>query len=575
MLSCRKAIFGTVQRNISMRSLFFLLLFLIQYPVLCQQPYYTKPFRGNLSQTVSYGSFRNNEFSTGIGISTPGLAGIPVIAVADGYVSYISVSNKGLGKSISITHDNGSTSVYGHLERFSKDIEEYARIIQYKNQSYEIDIDVKANLLPVQKNNIIGLSGISGETTMPMLHFALFNTKSGDFLNPLSVGVYLEKSEAPVINSIRIISFQNSDDAIQENMSTMVPVVLNNDKYTTQNNIEISATGLIGIALETKDPINTGAVAQLELSVNGVLWSELKLNRIQKTDLNSMKGLTFQDDENRLFYRTWGTDCNPLPEFRFTGNSGLLNIKPGENTDVKLSIKNASGKSSTLEFRIKGEKSNDNQIITPTGDIFKCGVANTFKVPGFEILLKENSLFEDFYPEYFSEEKTNEFCSVIHIIKNTNVPLFNPVTIRIKTDGIDKKLASKTYIILKESDKPTMLGGTWKDGWIEAETTRFGTFAAQTDTVPPVIEAISIENHEALKESNRVQFKITDTFSGIGKITGMLDGQWALFEYDAKRNLLTHYFDQTRFSFNRRHKLNLEVWDKCGNTVVYEATFEK
>lgn len=575
MLSCRKAIFGTVQRNIIMRSLFFLLLFLIQYPALCQQPYYTKPFRGNLSQTVSYGSLRNNEFSTGIGISTPGLAGVPVIAVADGYVSHIFFSNNGLGKSVSITHDNGSTSVYSHLDRFSKDIEEYARIIQYKNQSYEIDIDVKANLLPVQKNNIIGLSGISGETTMPMLHFALINTKSGDFLNPLSVGVFLEKTEAPVINSIRIFSFQNPGSATQKNISTLVPVVFNNDKYTTQNDVEISATGLTGIAIETKDPVNTGAITQFELSVNGLLWSELKLNRIKKPDLNSMKGLTFQDDENRLFYRTWGTDCNPLPEFRFTGNRGLLDLRPGENVDVKIVIKNAAGKTSTLELKLKGEKSNDNQIIAPAKDIFKCGLANNFKVPGFEIILKENSIFEDFYPEYFSEEKTNEYCSAIHTIKNTDVALFSPVTIRIKTDGIDKKLASKTYIILKESDKPTILGGTWKDGWIEAETTRFATFAAQTDTVPPVIEAISIENHETLKESNRIQFKITDTFSGIGEITGMLDGEWALFEYDAKRNLLTHYFDQTRFSFNRRHKLKLEVSDKCRNTSVYEATFEK
>ncbi len=558
-----------------MRYIFFLVLILIQFGAHSQQPYYTKPIRGNLSQTVSYGCFYNNEFFTGIGILTPGLGGVPVVAVADGYVSHITVSNKGLGNSISVTHDNGSTSVYGHLERFSKVIEEYAHILQYKHQSFEIDIDVKANLIPVQKNNIIGWSGISGETQMPMLFFALKNTKTGDFLNPLSVGVYFEKIDAPVIHSIRVISFQNEGQDACENSNTRIPIEFNNKKYTTQNNAEIFAKGLTGIAIETLDPVNTGAITQIELSVNGALWSDLKLNRIGKTGLNSIKGLIFQDDENRQFYRTWGTTCNPLPEFRFTGKNGLLDIKPGEIADIKLIIKNAAGKTSTLEFKLKGEKSDDNQSIVQAGAIFKCGVANTFKVPGFEILLKENALFENFYPDYFSEEKTNEFCSAIHTIKNTDVPLFSPAIVRIKTDGIDKKLASKTYILLKESDKPTILGGTWKDGWMEAETTRLGTFAVQTDTIPPVIEAISIENHENLKESDRVQFKITDPFSGIGKITGMLDGEWALFEYDAKRNLLTHYFDQTRFSFNRRHKLKLEVSDNCGNTAVYEATFEK
>jgi hypothetical protein len=387
------------------------------------------------------------------------------------------------------------------------------------------------------------------------------------------VGVYLGKSDAPVINSIRVISFQNNECSEQESKNTLIPVVFNNDKYTTQNEIEVSASGLTGIAIETNDPVNTGAITQLEVSVNGVLWSELKLNRIQKADLNGMKGLAFQDDENRLFYRTWGTVCNPLPEFRFNGDKGLLDIKPGENIDIKIVIKNASGKTSTLELKLKGEKINVNKITAKTGDIFKCGIANNFKVPGFEILLKENTLFEDFYPEYFSEEKSDEYCSSLHSIKNTDVPLFSSATVRIKTDGIDKNLASKTYIILKETG--AILGGIWKDGWIEAETTRFGTFASQIDTIPPVIVPNSIENYEILNEPNRIQFKITDTLSGIGTYKGMLNGEWALFEYDAKRNLLTHYFDQTRFSFNRRHKLKLEVSDKCGNTAVYEATFEK
>lgn len=558
-----------------MRSLFILLLLIIQYTVFSQQPYYAKPYRGDLPQTISYGSFRSNEFFTGIGIATPGISGISVVAVADGYVSHISVGNTGLGKSLSITHDNGSTSVYGHLDRFSKDIEEYVRIIQYKNQSYEIDIDLKDNLLPVQKSRIIGLSGISGETTTPMLHFALTNTKTGDFLNPLSVGVFLEKSEAPVINSIRIISFHDQERGEQESKNTLVPVVFNNDKYMTQNNVELSASGFIGIAIETNDPINTGAITQLELFVNGLLLSELKLNRIKKSDLNSMRGLTFHDDEDRLFYRTWSTNCNPLPEFSFSGKNGLLETKSGENLDVKVVIKNAAGKSSKLEFRLKEEKNNVTQVDTQTKNYLQCGVPDTFKVNGFEVLLKENSLFEDFYPEYSSEEKTDEYCSPLHTIKNTDVALYCPATVRIKTKGMDEKLAPKTYIILKESGKSTMLGGTWRDNWMEAETTRFGTFSVQTDTTPPVIEAISIENHETLKESNRIQFKIADTFSGIGKITGMLDSEWALFEFDAKRNLLTHYFDQTRFSFNRRHKLKLEVSDKCGNTTVYEATFEK
>jgi hypothetical protein len=63
--------------------------------------------------------------------------------------------------------------------------------------------------------------------------------------------------------------------------------------------------------------------------------------------------------------------------------------------------------------------------------------------------------------------------------------------------------------------------------------------------------------------------------SGVDKIEGKLDGKWALFEYDAKSNLITHYFDDQRFELKKRHQLELTVTDHCGNETNYEASFWK
>jgi len=63
--------------------------------------------------------------------------------------------------------------------------------------------------------------------------------------------------------------------------------------------------------------------------------------------------------------------------------------------------------------------------------------------------------------------------------------------------------------------------------------------------------------------------------SGIKNIEGIIDDKWALFEYDPKNHLITHYFDNERFELKKRHQLLLTVSDYKGNKTTYEATFWK
>jgi hypothetical protein len=56
---------------------------------------------------------------------------------------------------------------------------------------------------------------------------------------------------------------------------------------------------------------------------------------------------------------------------------------------------------------------------------------------------------------------------------------------------------------------------------------------------------------------------------------GTLDGKWALFEYDAKTDMITHYFDAERFELGKRHEFVLKVTDNKGNESTYKASFRK
>ena len=70
----------------------------------------------------TFGELRANHFHAGLDFKTNQAIGIPLHAVADGYVSRLKVQFGGFGNAVYITHTNGYTSVYGHLSRFAPEL---------------------------------------------------------------------------------------------------------------------------------------------------------------------------------------------------------------------------------------------------------------------------------------------------------------------------------------------------------------------------------------------------------------------------------------------------------------------
>ena len=84
----------------------------------------------------TFGELRPNHFHAGIDIKTKGTEGFKVYSIGDGYVSRIQITHGGYGKALYIKHDNGQTSVYAHLQKFSPKIEKIVKEIQYSKESY-------------------------------------------------------------------------------------------------------------------------------------------------------------------------------------------------------------------------------------------------------------------------------------------------------------------------------------------------------------------------------------------------------------------------------------------------------
>ena len=117
------------------------------------------------------------------------------------------------------------------------------------------------------------------------------------------------------------------------------------------------------------------------------------------------------------------------------------------------------------------------------------------------------------------------------------------------------------------------INSTWSEGYLTAEVLSFGMFYVGIDTVAPVISSNVLTSGAILTGKKEIKIRITDDFSGIKSYEPIIDGKWALFEYDQKNNLLTYRFDPKRISQGTKHDLSLKVTDNKDNVSLFSCVF--
>ena len=150
--------------------------------------YFRSPLDIPLQLSGNFGELRSNHFHAGFDFKTQQKEGLNVYAAAEGYISRIKITHAGYGKAIYITHPNGYTTVYGHLQSGFGEIEKFIIKEQYKAKSYEIELLLQPTDLIITKGQIIAISGNTGGSDGPHLHFEIRDTASEKIINPMYFG---------------------------------------------------------------------------------------------------------------------------------------------------------------------------------------------------------------------------------------------------------------------------------------------------------------------------------------------------------------------------------------------------
>jgi murein DD-endopeptidase MepM/ murein hydrolase activator NlpD len=124
---------------------------------------------GSLAGTM--GELRSTHFHSGIDIRTNNEIGWPVLAAKSGYISRAGVGPSGYGNVLYITHPDGNTTVYGHLDKFKGAVGDFVLKERYRRKRSEIDIEFPTTQFPVNQGDTIAFAGNTGSSGGPHLHF--------------------------------------------------------------------------------------------------------------------------------------------------------------------------------------------------------------------------------------------------------------------------------------------------------------------------------------------------------------------------------------------------------------------
>src|SRR3954466_11955597 len=113
-----------------MKPIFFILFVILPLSAGAQsntypQDFFRNPLNIPIFLAGNFGECRPGHFHSGVDIKTQARENLPVFAAADGYVSRIKMEPGGFGHGLYITHANGYTTLYAHLNNFIPELQKY------------------------------------------------------------------------------------------------------------------------------------------------------------------------------------------------------------------------------------------------------------------------------------------------------------------------------------------------------------------------------------------------------------------------------------------------------------------
>ncbi len=526
-----------------------------------QKRVYDAPLPIPLLLSGSFGELRETHFHSGVDLKTGGVVGVPVIGMAEGIVSRVKVSSVGYGNALYVEHADGTTTVYGHLLRYTPEVTRIIREKQYEGESFEVDLDMKAYGITFRPGDTLAYTGNTGSSGGPHLHFEYRDTRTEAVLNPL-LFLKIEDNIVPKIRALYL--YYMTEDGCVERRKRIVPKYLGNRKYGC-GEITVSP-GRNGVGFYLTDVMNGSwnklGIYRMEMSVDGEKKFEMQVDTCLfdcNPLVNEIKDFELYRSERETVYRTFGRYMSRIPGVKIA-DEGWIDIGKGEKKKGCVKVADINGNEAEFCFTFVARDS----FPFRERKVLDCRREHVIEEKNYKLLLDDSALFVSL--PYVGTADTMTLADgrlyTVFCVSCQERPLFQAARLEVKGRF------DETAVVCRVTDKKTLvaLPTCYGENGLSAISGYIGSYAVVSDTVAPVVKYIGMA-------SGMLKFVIQDQLSGIATYRGEVNGKWGLFEYDAKNDLLTCRVNEPVF-VRGRNEVRLVVKDKVGNITEKQIVLQ-
>ena len=532
---------------------------------------------------ANFGEMRPAHFHAGIDIKTDGAEGKPLVAVADGYVSRVSLAAGGYGRAVYITLRNGTMAVYGHLQRFRDDIEEHVRQERTARRANSVNLWFGPEAWPVKQGDVIGFSGNSGSSMGPHLHFEIRDTPTQRLYNVVREGVIRPEDNLPPrsLHYVEVDTLQGVPVRSRMESYAVVREAEGRYRLTREEPVGVGRKGyFVAEVTDRRNGVhNTFGIWRVTASADGIPYFEYRMDgftHVLSRCCDSVRcyplKLGSRNEVIRLARLAGAPDCfYPTMEER-----GLVRTTEGQQRRIRIEAEDDCGNRSSLEFTIRG-RSESFRAEPDTAAVAVYPDRTSLVQVGREarISIPEGALYEPVFAKPERRETPQADSGVVVLspayrFLSPETPLRHAAAVTIRTH-VPRPLQLQTVLAVRNrKGRLAHVGGTYANGAVTATTYATGDLTVVADTLPPSIRPLFTEGAD-LSKAEGLRFRVADNFSGIAAWTLRIDGEWVPCDRFPVKGTLVHFFDNP--ATRRKHEVQLSVRDGCGNTAHFRGIF--
>ena len=526
---------------------------------------FISPFDFPLLLSGNFGELRANHFHGGVDFKTQGVVGKPIRCIADGYISRVTVTSGGYGQAVYITHDNGYTSVHGHLHRFMDGVQQVVEAYQYEHETFAVDLQFEADRFPLKQGEVFALAGNEGYSFGPHLHMEIRKTDTEEYIDPLQFYTdQLKDTTAP--RATHVMLYPQVGKGVVNGSSRKKIISLSGQS-------PITAWGQIAAGIKAYDYMdgtsNNYGVRSVTLLVDSVEVFRSTVDGFLPDENRMINAWTDYEEyatRNSWFMRSQILPGNTWRMLQADDERGVVTINEERPYRFCYVLEDLYGNRRTYRFVVHGKK----QEIEPLHKgkhYLKWNQGNIVQQPGMSLVIPKGMLYED----------VDLNCKVIadslnisydYQLNDKPVPLHGGCSLVIGVRNYPIADTSKYYVARKYKGRKSSAGGYFEDGFMFANIRELGTYSVAIDTVAPRIVPM---NKPQWKTGN-IRFKIRDAETGIKDYKVYIDGKFVLFKF-ASKNATLSCMHPDRIKRGMKHRMEVVIADYCGNVAREEYQF--